>query len=173
MNTNRGPVQTGSLFGVLQFIELISTNYPFAQIILCDDGAPVERKNMFEAYKSSRVSTPDKPISMEVSSWRNLKPELFRMLGGVQNLSVLRHPEKEADDIMAKLAYLNIKAGKDVVIFTSDKDLMQLMSIGVNISKEILDGDLVLLTLCFKSRKIRSGTKIHTISSSIYGRSFR
>lgn len=146
MNTNKGPILTGSLFGVLQFLELISTNYPFAQIILCDDGAPKERKQLFENYKSSRVSTEDKPISMEVSSWRNLKPELFRMLGGIQNLTVLRHPEKEADDLMAKLAYLNIKSGKDVVIFTSDKDLMQLMSIGANISKEISDGELVLLT---------------------------
>lgn len=127
-------------------MELISTNYPFAQIILCDDGAPKERKEMFESYKSSRVATEDKPISMEVSSWRNLKPELFRMLGGIQNLRVMRHPEKEADDLIAKLAYLNIEAGKDVIIFSSDKDLMQLMSIGANISKEISEGELVLLT---------------------------
>ena len=68
------------------------------------------------------------------------------MIGGIPNLVVLQHPEKEADDLMAKLAYLNIQAGKDVVIFTSDKDLMQLMSIGANISKEISDGELVLLT---------------------------
>lgn len=146
MSTPTGMVKTGALFGVLQFLELISTNYPFAQIIICNDGAPTERKRMFEGYKASRVATPDKPISIEVHTWRNLKHELFKMIGGIPNLAVLQHPDKEADDLMAKLAYLNIQAGKDVVIFTSDKDLMQLMSIGANISKEISDGELVLLT---------------------------
>ena len=145
MTTPSGIVKTGSLFGVLQFLELIATNYPFAQIIICNDGAPTERKKLFEGYKASRVATPDKPVDPEIASWRNLKPELFRMIGGIQNLVVLQHPEKEADDLMAKLAYLNIKAGKDVVIFTSDKDLMQLMSIGANISKEISEGEFVLL----------------------------
>lgn len=146
VDKENGPIKTGSLFGVLQLIESISTNYPFAQIILCDDGAPVERKQLFEGYKASRVSTEEHPISLEVSTWRRLKPELFRMIGGINNLIALRHPEKEADDIIAKLAYLNIEAGKDVVIFTSDKDMMQLMSIGANISKEISDGEFVLLT---------------------------
>lgn len=146
MTTPSGVVKTGSLFGVLQFLELVSTNYPFAQIILCNDGAPTERKALFEGYKASRVPTPEKPVDPEVSFWRNLKPELFRMIGGIPNLAVLQHPEKEADDLMAKLAYLNVKAGKDVVIFTSDKDLMQLMSIGANISKEISEGEFVLLS---------------------------
>ena len=146
MDKEAGPIKTGSLFGVLQFIEAVSTNYPFAQIILCNDGAPTERKQLFEGYKASRASTPNKPLDQDVAAWRHLKPELFRMLGGIQNLAVLQHPEKEADDLIAKLAYLNIQAGKDVVIFTSDKDMMQLMSIGANISKEISDGEFVLLT---------------------------
>jgi 5'-3' exonuclease len=146
VNTSQGRILTGSLFGVLQLIESLSTNYPFAQIIVCDDGSPAERKKLFEGYKASRVPTADNPIKPEVSAWRNLKPELFRMLGGIPNLTVLRHPEKEADDLMAKLAYLNLQAGKDVVIFTSDKDLMQLMAAGANIAKEVSDGELVLLT---------------------------
>lgn len=140
-----GPIKTGSLFGVLQFIEAVSTNYPFAQIILCNDGAPTERKQLFEGYKASRVATAEKPLDQEIAAWRHLKPELFRMLGGIPNLVALQHPEKEADDLIAKLAYLNIAAGKDVVIFTSDKDMMQLMSIGANISKEISDGEFILL----------------------------
>lgn len=142
----QGEVKTGSLFGVLQFLQTVSTNYPFAQIIFCDDGAPKERKELFENYKGSRVPTAEKPVDLEISTWRALKPELFRMIGGVQNLTVLRHPEKEADDIIAKLAHLNIQAGKDVVVFTSDKDLLQLMTYGVNVSKEISDGEFVLLT---------------------------
>lgn len=141
-----GQIKTGSLFGVLQFLELISTNYPFAQIIICNDGAPTERKKLFEGYKASRVATAEKPIDPNISAWRNLKPELFRMIGGIQNLVVLQHPEKEADDLIAKLAFLNLQAGKDVVVFTSDKDMMQLMAFGANMSKEISEGELVLLT---------------------------
>lgn len=141
-----GPVKTGSLFGVLQFLELLATNYPFAKIILCNDGSTAERKKMFEGYKASRVATEDKPLSLEVSAWRQLKPELFRMIGGIPNLTVLQAPNKEADDLMAKLAFLGLESGRDVVIFTSDKDLMQLMAYGANISKEISNGDLVLLT---------------------------
>lgn len=145
METPRGRVLTGSLFGVLQFLEAVSTNYPFAKIIICNDGAPSERKKLFEGYKASRVATPDKPLSPEISSWRNLKQELFRMIGGIPNLVALYHPDKEADDLIARLAYMNRDAGRDVVIFTSDKDMMQLMSIGANISKEIHDGEFVLL----------------------------
>lgn len=145
VDKENGPIKTGSLFGVLQFLESVSSNYPFAQIIICNDGSTAERKKLFEGYKASRIPTPDNPIDLEVSSWRQLKPELFRMIGGIPNLTVLQCPTKEADDLMAKLAYLNIEAGKDVVIFTSDKDLMQLMSIGANISKEISDGEFVLL----------------------------
>ena len=146
VTTERGVIKTGSLIGVLQFLELISVNYPFAEIILCNDGSAQERKEMFEGYKASRVPTAEKPVDLEISSWRNLKPELFRILGGIPNLMVLQCPTKEADDLMAKLGYLKIQQGKDVVIFTSDKDLMQMMSIGVNISKEISEGELVLLT---------------------------
>lgn len=141
-----GVIKTGSLFGILQFLESVSTNYPFAQIIICNDGSSAERKQLYEGYKASRIATPEKPISLEVTTWRQLKPELFRMIGGIPNLAVLQCPNKEADDLMAKLAYLNIEAGRDVVIFTSDKDLMQLMAIGANISKEIDNGELVLLT---------------------------
>lgn len=141
-----GIIKTGCLFGVLQLIESIASNYPFAKIIICDDGSPVERKKMFEGYKASRVSTPEKPINPEVQYWRNLKPELFRVLGGIPNLIAIKHPEKEADDLMARLAHIYRAQNRDVVVFTSDKDLMQLMSIGANISNEISDGELVLLT---------------------------
>lgn len=147
IDTPNGPLLTGSLFGILQFIELISTNYPFAQIFLCLDGKPLERQKLFEGYKKSRVHPdPSNLPSAQVTTFRALHDEPFRMLGGIPNLHALYHPEKEADDLMAKLAILNREAGKDVVVFTSDKDLMQLMHYGANISKEISDGEFVLLT---------------------------
>ena len=147
VDTPQGPLLTGSLFGILQFIELIATNYPYAQIFLCLDGKPLERQKLFEGYKKSRVHPdPSNLPSAEVTTFRALHDEPFKMLGGIPNLYAVYHPEKEADDLIAKLSILNREAGKDVVVFTSDKDMMQLMQYGVNMSKEISDGEFVLLT---------------------------
>lgn len=147
VNTSSGRILTGSLFGCLQAIESICTNYPFCKIIICNDGidATKSRVKLFEGYKSSRRD-PSKPPKPEVAAWRNLKPELFRMLGGIPNLTALQADGYEADDLIAKLAYLSAESGKDVLIFSSDKDMQQLTAEPrICTSKEISDGELVVL----------------------------
>lgn len=148
-----GPIFTGSIFGVLQLLENLITNYPLAKIYICDDGSIAERQKLFPGYKGSRRD-PNKPPAAELSYWRNLKHELQHLIGGFPQVCMLKAKNAEADDLMAKLALLTVESGKDAVIFTSDKDLMQLMSAGVNMSKEVSDGDLVLLgpeyTICHK-----------------------
>ena len=140
-----GRILTGALFGILQMTELLCQNYPEAQIIFCLDGKPIERQKLFPGYKASRKTTSETPAPEEIQFAKALYNEPFKMLGGIPNVSAVYAEEKEADDLIAKLAILNREAGRDVVIFTSDKDMLQLMQYGANVSKEISDGELVLL----------------------------
>src|SRR3954453_22298227 len=117
LKTTRG-LQTGAIYGLCQMILRIEREQTPTHLCVVYD-APGEnfRNRIFSEYKAHRPPMP---------------PELADQLGMVRQvveafgLTQLAVPGFEADDIIAPLARIAVAAGMEVVICSSDKDLMQL-----------------------------------------------
>lgn len=86
-----------------------------------DVGGDNFRTRLFKEYKAQRPPPPD-----------DLVPQfkLVREATDALGIPRLEVPEVEADDVIASLAAVARKAGKRVVIASTDKDLMQLIDAG-------------------------------------------
>src|SRR5262245_38315863 len=122
LKTTQG-LQTGAIYGLCQMILRIEREQPPTHLCVVYD-APGEnfRKKIYDAYKAHRPPMP---------------PELAEQLGMVRRvvdafgLAQLEVPGFEADDIIATLTRIGTAAGLEIVICSSDKDLMQLCGDGV------------------------------------------
>ncbi|MFN4087575.1 MAG: DNA polymerase I [Alphaproteobacteria bacterium] len=86
--------------------------------VIFDKGATSFRNDLYDAYKANREEPPDE-----------LKPQfgLIRDATRAFALPCIETDGFEADDIIATYARIATEAGMDVVIVSSDKDLMQLV----------------------------------------------
>ncbi len=91
------------------------------------------RKNIYAEYKANREEPPE-----------DLVPQfaLIRELVEAMGIPVLYNPGYEADDIIATLAQKAHAAGHQVVVVSSDKDLMQLMQEGIALFDPMKDKDM-------------------------------
>lgn len=110
---------TGALFGYSQMLmNLLKDARPDHVAAVFDAPGPSFRKGMYDDYKANRPETPEEirvqiPLCMEFS----------RLIG----IPVFSESGFEADDLIATIA-TRWPAGDDrVVIYSSDKDLMQLV----------------------------------------------
>jgi DNA polymerase I len=117
LTTTKG-LQTGAIYGLCQMITRIEREErPTHLCVVYDAPGDNFRNEIFAGYKAHRPPMP---------------PELAAQLGMVRRvveafgLAQLEVPGFEADDIIATLARVAAAAGMEVVICSSDKDLMQL-----------------------------------------------
>jgi DNA polymerase-1 len=117
LTTTKG-LQTGAIYGLCQMIMRIEREErPTHLCVVYDAPGDNFRNEIFAEYKAHRPPMP---------------PELGAQLGMVRRvieafgLQQLEVPGFEADDIIATLAKVATSAGMEVVICSSDKDLMQL-----------------------------------------------
>src|SRR5262249_49161531 len=89
------------------------------------------RDEMFEAYKANRVAAPE-----------DLLPQFttVRQVVAVMNLPCLELEGYEADDLIATLVKRAAERGLRVVIVSSDKDMMQLVSERVRMVRAVPTG---------------------------------
>jgi DNA polymerase-1 len=99
-------------------------------LVVFDAGKDTFRNEIYAEYKANRPEAPE-----------DLKPQfpLVRDAAEALNLEVLDAPGFEADDIIATYAKQAEKEDFDVVIVSSDKDLMQLISDNVNMYDSMRD----------------------------------
>jgi len=86
--------------------------------VVFDAAAPTFRDKLFAHYKAQRPPMPE-DLSVQIPFVRRYC-EAMRM-------PILEYPGYEADDVIGALARQAAKKNLDVVIVTSDKDLMQLV----------------------------------------------
>jgi DNA polymerase I len=86
--------------------------------VVFDAAAPTFRDRLFADYKAQRPPMPD-DLSIQVP--------FVRRYCGAMHLPILEYPGYEADDVIGSLARQAADLGLDVVIVTSDKDLLQLV----------------------------------------------
>ncbi|MBP1620986.1 MAG: polymerase, partial [Acidobacteria bacterium] len=110
---------TGATFGFLRMQHrLLRELGPSHVGVAFDVGGETFRSRLDERYKAHRAPMPE-----DLEAQIPLTIEALGLLG----LAVLQSPDVEADDVIGTLAVRAAAAGFEVVIASSDKDLMQLV----------------------------------------------
>lgn len=123
--SNAAGLPTNAIFGFTNILlKLLKQYRPEYVVIALDAGRETFRNDMYAEYKSNRPEAP-----------ADLIPQFpyFRKVLDVLNLPLLELPGYEADDIIATLCGTMSGKGCDVVVVSSDKDLMQLVTDGIRL----------------------------------------
>ena len=116
METGDG-VQVGGVYQFLAtLLRLLEEEGPQRLAVFFDTPQPTFRHELFPEYKANRSETPPELIEQ-----MGILDELLELL----QVSVIRVPGLEADDLMGAYAARGAEAGYDSWIYTSDKDMMQ------------------------------------------------
>jgi DNA polymerase-1 len=117
LTTTKG-LQTGAIYGLSQMLLRIEREHrPTHLCVVYDAPGDNFRNEIFPEYKAHRP-----PMPPELAAQMALTRQIVEAFG----LTQLEIPGFEADDIIATLAKVAKAAGMQVVICSSDKDLMQL-----------------------------------------------
>jgi DNA polymerase I len=112
--------------------KLISTHRPDYIAAIFESG-PSFREQQFADYKANRKETPDDLLEQI--------PYVRRLLETMR-IPVLEHAGFEADDVIGAIARQAKDSGVDVVIVSSDKDMMQLVDDRVSMLNPMKDDTL-------------------------------
>ncbi len=116
---NAGGEPTGAVLGIANMLrKAIREEKPDGVAVVMDPPGGSFRKKIFSGYKANRDAQPE-DLSVQIP--------MMRELVAAMNLPLLQVDGFEADDVIATLA---TQAGDDceVVIVSTDKDLMQLVT---------------------------------------------
>ncbi len=111
---------------------LVSAHHPEYLTAVFESEGPTFREQEFEEYKANRAETP--PDLIEQIPW-------VRRLLGALRIPVVEHAGFEADDVIGALARRAAEAGMEVVIVSSDKDMLQLVGEGVSMLNPMKDDE--------------------------------
>lgn len=120
LSTSEG-MPTGALYVFARMLmRLEEDNAPTRMAVVFDDksGQKTFRAQMYPAYKATRKEPPE-----ELSVQMDYFPKIVRGLGW----PCLAVPGVEADDVIATLVAKARSRGWEVIIYSADKDIMQLI----------------------------------------------
>jgi DNA polymerase-1 len=110
---------TNALHGFAQMLrKVMREEQPTAMAVVFDAPGPTFRKDLFGDYKATRDAQPE-----DLTAQFPVAREIVEASG----IALLEVPGFEADDVIATLVAL-APAGTEVVIVSTDRDLMQLVS---------------------------------------------
>ena len=115
-------IPVNALHGFVRMISALRKEFaPDVLAVIFDHGGSSFRSALFPAYKAQRPPAPE-----------DLIPQipLVRQATVALGLPSIELAGVEADDIIATYAIMAQKAGRRVIIVSSDKDLMQLVDLG-------------------------------------------
>ncbi len=118
MRTLKGE-PTGAVYGFVTRVEnLIQELKPDRIMVALDSPGKTHRHRIFPDYKAKRLHPPEELIQQI--------PHIKEYLQ-YRGIPYLEIPGMEADDIIARLSREKGRKGTDIVIFSADKDLFQLV----------------------------------------------
>lgn len=110
---------TNAIFGFVNILNKILREHKPDYVAICFDvSRDTFRQKKFAEYKIQRPPMPDDLVS---------QMSLIRDIVKAYNLKIFEKEGFEADDVIATLAKLGKAQGLDVVIVSSDKDILQLV----------------------------------------------
>ncbi|AKQ41281.1 DNA polymerase I [Aurantiacibacter atlanticus] len=122
--TNPEGTPVGAVYGYTTMLwklaqDLDAADGPTHLAVVLDKSSHSFRNDIYDQYKANRPDPPE-----------DLRPQfpLIRDATRAFSLPLVEEPDVEADDMIASYALAAQRAGWDVTIVSSDKDLMQLVS---------------------------------------------
>lgn len=112
-------VPTNAIFALANMIRRIIDMQIDYALVAFDTGKPTFRHNQYADYKAGRKPAPD-----ELKTQFPLARELFELFG----FKVFEKDGFEADDIIGTMAKLGNENDLEVVIYSGDRDLLQLIN---------------------------------------------
>ena len=123
--SNAAGLPTNAIYGFTNILlKLLKQYRPEYVVVALDAARETFRNEMFADYKSNRPEAPPELIPQF--------PYFRKVLDGL-NVSLLELPGYEADDIIATLCDRMADKGCELVVVSSDKDLMQLVTDGIKL----------------------------------------
>lgn len=110
----------GAVYGFTNMLIKLLAGLDVSHVaVVFDSGSKTFRNEIFADYKANRPPCPE-----------DLKPQfpLVREAAEALSLPILEKIGFEADDVIATIAKKSVEKGYEVLIVSSDKDLMQLVS---------------------------------------------
>lgn len=139
-----GEIPTSAVFGIANTVfDLIKKQKPTHVAIAFDTSEPTFRHEVFDQYKAQRDKLPE-----DIATQIPMVDQLMQAL----NITIIRTPGFEADDIIGTLAVEAAAKEYEVFMVTPDKDYHQLVTEKIKVYKpghrggtfEVLDVDAVL-----------------------------
>ncbi|MFK7736558.1 MAG: DNA polymerase I [Pirellulaceae bacterium] len=122
-----GGVCTSAVFGVLNTIQdIIKREEPTHLAVALDTSDPTARHELFPEYKAQRDEMPE-----DISKQLPLIEKLYE----AYNITRIKMPGYEADDIIGTIAHQAADDGFEVIMVTPDKDYEQLVRENVWVMK--------------------------------------
>jgi DNA polymerase-1 len=119
MRTSTG-ISTEAVYIFNNMLRKLSKQYSPAYIAaIFESSEPTHRSQAFAEYKANRT---EMPVDL-----RDQIPYIRRVLDAMR-IPILQYPAFEADDVIGTLARKAEQAGLEVIIVSSDKDMLQLVS---------------------------------------------
>jgi DNA polymerase-1 len=126
--TNSKGQATNAVFGFINAMRRAEKTFsPDYAVVAFDSPGGSFRDEMLKEYKGHREAPPEALVSQFA-----VIEELVQLMGW----HLLKMPRFEADDIMATLTAWGRKKNVEVVLMTSDKDMLQLVGEGVRVYRE-------------------------------------
>lgn len=132
---------TGHIYGVLYTVATLRTKYPNCAIIICQDGVPVERQ---ELYAKQGVIYKDGREDLEFNFYKDI-PSIEQLCYLTSRVFWAYNEDKESDDLMYALAkQIEEISDCDVLIYSGDNDLLQAVDDQVRVVRKTgKDGELI------------------------------
>lgn len=133
MRTSTG-FSTEAVYIFNNMLRKLSKQYAPAYVAaIFESGEATHRVQEFAEYKANRVETPPDLLDQI--------PFVRRILEAMR-IPILEYPGFEADDVIGTLARRAADAGMDVVIVSSDKDMLQLVNQHVHMLNPAKDDEM-------------------------------
>jgi len=125
--TNANGVPTNAVFAFHNLMKKIKADLKEGDrlFVSFDTGKPSFRKKEFADYKAQRAPAPAELVA---------QMPIARDLLTAMDIHWKEEEGYEGDDLAGSMAAIAAKKGDEVTLFTSDKDFLQLLSLGPNVS---------------------------------------
>jgi DNA polymerase-1 len=117
--TNGAGEPTNAVFGSVRMLQQLRKHWAVSHwAVVFDGGLPAERMGLVEEYKANRVAMPE--------ALKSQLPLIDEYLAGA-GVTRIRVDGEEADDVLAAIAKRASARMDEILIATSDKDLLQVV----------------------------------------------
>lgn len=122
---------TAFLFKFVRNLRALVAEHSPDSLVLVKEGSPAHRYEIFKEYKQNRKIKEDDPKLQEkmqdLMSFKEKTDDSIKFALKNLEVTVLRHPRLEADDVIANYATFLAEKGENVVVVSNDKDFAQLL----------------------------------------------